>query len=486
MLNISKIYITLVLFSITTGLTHISFAGPLKDYVDKPDPNFSYSLAKEVGTKGYTRYVLDLTAQSWKKGEVQPHLWRHWVTIIRPDVVKHDTALLFISGGNNKHIAPPSSVDDFIPMIAMQTKSIVVVLQGVPNEPVKFIDEDRTRTEDEIIAYSYNKFLETQDPTWPLLCPMVKSTVRAMDSVQLFLDNEASKPHRINKFVLAGASKRGWTTWLTATVDDRVSAIAPVVIDMLNLDEHVKQTMDYYGYYTEATQDYTEYGIQEKMDTPEAQALLKIVDPFEYRDILTMPKLVLLGSGDQYWTIDAANLYYPDLLEPKFIRYAPNADHGIGDSMPTVFALANFYLSVINGWEMPKFDWEFENDGSYTVTSQTRPKSVKLWKAKSPNLDFRLKTIGSAWHSQVLQDSGGNIYTGKVEKPEDGYVAYYIELTFGGNTGIDYSLTTLMNVPGKVADEMPPAGKNLLLWLPLFALIGLVVYLLKSVFKSVG
>jgi PhoPQ-activated pathogenicity-related protein len=470
-----------LVFVLVISIGSAAFAGPLQDFVDTPDPNYTYTLAKEVRSTGYTRYVLDLTAQSWKEGEVTPHLWKHWVTIICPDEVEYDTALLFISGGNNSHLAPPSGVEDFIPMLAKQTKSIIVSLQGIPNEPVQFIDEDRTRTEDEIIAYSYNKFMETSDPTWPLLCPMVKSTVRAMDSVQDFMSTKAPKTHTLNSFVLAGASKRGWTTWLTATVDKRVIGIAPVVIDMLNLDEHVKQTMDYYGYYTEATQDYTEYGIQDKIDTPEGQALLKIVDPYEYRDILTMPKLILLGSGDQYWTVDAANLYYDGLLEPKYIRYEPNADHGIDDSLPSVFALANFYLAVMNGRELAKFDWEFGDDGSYTVISQMPPKQVKLWKATAPTMDFRLKTIGDAWSSVPLVDSGNHVYTGKVEIPKDGFVAYYVELSFGSASGIDYSLTTQISVPGRNESGAAPMSP-LVLWTPV-VLIGLgLLFLLKKSF----
>ena len=55
----------------------------------------------------------------------------------------------------------------------------------VPNQPLVFADDPgNQRNEDAIIAYTFDKFLKTQDPTWPLLLPMAKSAVRAMDTIQ--------------------------------------------------------------------------------------------------------------------------------------------------------------------------------------------------------------------------------------------------------------------------------------------------------------
>ena len=47
-----------------------------------------------------------------------------------------------------------------------------------------------------------------------------------LDAVQAFARQEFN--HKIEKFVVSGASKRGWTTWLTGAVDARVRAIAPM------------------------------------------------------------------------------------------------------------------------------------------------------------------------------------------------------------------------------------------------------------------
>ena len=42
----------------------------------------------------------------------------------------------------------------------------------------------------------------------------------------------------------------GWDTWLTGAVDDRIIAIAPIVMDMLNFTQNVKHMYRSYGGWT--------------------------------------------------------------------------------------------------------------------------------------------------------------------------------------------------------------------------------------------
>jgi PhoPQ-activated pathogenicity-related protein len=422
-------------------------AGPLEDYVDAPDPRYHYTLAHSASGPGYTVYVLDMTSQSWKEGLVTPHLWKHWLGICVPANAVTDTGMVVISGGSNEHTAPPGVVPYEVITVAMATRSVIAVLQGVPNEPVQFADENRMRNEDEIIAYTFDRYLKTNDPTWPLLLPMVKSAVRAMDAIQDFGRNHAETPFTINRFVLTGASKRGWTTWLTGAVDERVVAIAPMVIDMLNLPAQMEQQMEYYGKYAESIHDYTDFNLQERFQEPNGQQLLDIVDPYRYLRRLTMPKLVLLGSGDQYWTVDASSLYYPALKGPKSLHYEPNADHGLQSREGTLQALTAFYDTVIKGQSMPQFTWSFQPDGTFQVVAKDVPVRANLWIAHAPTKDFRLKTIGPAWKSQPLTPEPEGVYSGTVLKPEDGFAAYYIEMVYKSPIGFEYSLTTEMGVP---------------------------------------
>ena len=65
---------------------------------------------------------------------------------------------------------------------------------------------------------------------------------------------------KVGRFVVSGASKRGWTTWTTAAVDPRVIAIAPAVIDMLNVEPSFVHHYRAYGAWSEAVKDYVAAG----------------------------------------------------------------------------------------------------------------------------------------------------------------------------------------------------------------------------------
>src|SRR5205814_774750 len=109
--------------------------------------------------------------------------WKHWVLIVKPDVVRHDTGFLFINGGSNGKPAP-TGADPMLVEMATGTGSVVSEVRMIPNEPLTFIGDDtRPRTEDDLIAHTWIKFMTTGDPTWPARNPMTKAAVRAMDTV---------------------------------------------------------------------------------------------------------------------------------------------------------------------------------------------------------------------------------------------------------------------------------------------------------------
>ena len=46
---------------------------------------------------------------------------------------------------------------------------------------------------------------------------------------------------------------------------------------------------------------------------------------------LKQPKLLLLGTNDRYWPLDALNVYWDGLPGDKYVTYVPNNGHGLKD-----------------------------------------------------------------------------------------------------------------------------------------------------------
>ncbi len=478
-------------------------------YVNTCDPNYDYYLenAASLPAYGVTSYVLNMTSGAWRGAHevVQPLLWRHYVTIVEPPVVLSDTALLMVTGGSVTSMPSAAFAQLMLPF-SLSTGSVVAVIQTVPNQPTLFVEETRGRSEDAIIAYSYDKYMNgfaegRADMTWPALLPMTRAAVRAMDSIQDFMLNE--KPGasvRINNFVVTGASKRGWTTWLTAATDPRVTAIMPMVIDVLNMEAQMAHHYSAYGFYSSAIQDYVDMQIFERFGLPEGDSLLKIVDPYAYRQRLTMPKMIVNSTGDQFFLPDSSRFYLgnPDPADnvpgENNLYYAPNTDHGISSSdrlsadVGAYNALLAFYNAFLRGVERPMFHWAVDREnGTITVYTEERPKTVKLWQATNRSArDFRLATIGEAWSSTELspyceeegEDEGeeeiemkqvegedeeecdSGVYVGAVEIPEEGqgWTAFLIQLIYAGPDhnleDVDFGVSTEVVV---VPDVYPPA-----------------------------
>jgi PhoPQ-activated pathogenicity-related protein len=424
----------------------------LDRYVAAPDTNYGFRLVKSIPGKGQTTFVLELTSQAWlTTNEVDRPVWKHWLNIIRPDEVGSTKSLLFITGGHNGEDLP-KGVDGNLVRIALKTKSIVSELRMVPNQPLVFAGETAGRSEDGIVAYTWDKFLRTGDEKWPARLPMTKAAVRAMDTVTAFCGSADGGSHKVADFVVAGGSKRGWTTWTTAAVDKRVVAIIPIVIDLLNIEPSFLHHYAAYGFWAPSVNDYTALHIMDWNGTPEYRALMKIVEPFSYRQRLTMPKFLINASGDQFFLPDSSQFYFNDLPGVKYLRYVPNADHSLkgSDAFSTLLAC---YQAVLSQRALPRFTWSLEKDGPIRVITRDPPTEVRLWQATNPNArDFRLETFGPQWRSSVLAEQGQGVYLGAVPKPAKGWTAFFIELAFPSGCEAPFKFTTQVRV---VPDVLP-------------------------------
>jgi PhoPQ-activated pathogenicity-related protein len=421
-----------------------SGATALDRYVAAPDPSFSWNVVSDLPADGATATVLELTSQRWlSEQEVERPEWTHWLTVIRPKEVKSDIGLLFITGGANDRPAPtrPSA---WLLDAARETGTVTAELRMVPNQPVVFKDDPthKPRSEDDFIAYTWDRFLRTGDERWPARLPMTKSAVRAMDAVTAFCASTEGGGQAVRRFVVSGASKRGWTTWTTAAVDPRVVAIAPAVIDMLNLEPSFQHHWRAYGAWSDAVKDYVQLGIMNWMGTPQFRALMRIEEPYEYRDRLTLPKFLLNASGDQFFLPDSSRYYFDDLRGEKHIRYVPNASHSL-DKTDALDSVEAFYAAVVSGRPRPQIKWTFERDGSIKVVARDRPESVALWQATNPDARvFRQDRIGNAYTSRPLEPSGPNTWVARVPAPAKGWTAFFIELTYPTGSRFRYKETS--------------------------------------------
>ncbi|MBI3653274.1 MAG: PhoPQ-activated pathogenicity-related family protein [Acidobacteria bacterium] len=440
------------------ALTATAFAQQtyLDKYIAKADPAYQWKLMKTIAGEGCKAYVLRLTSQTWRSAqEVDRPVWTHWLTIVKPDTLAHHSALLVIGGGSNKD-QMPSAIPERGKKFALETHSLYADLSDVPNQPLYFADsKDHGRSEDDLIAYSYAKQMETGDDSWLARLPMVKSGVRAMDAIQEFMASPEGGKLQIEQFVVAGGSKRGWTTWLVGAVDKRVVAIMPVVIDVLNSQAAIKHQFEAYGFFSTSLNDYTRNKIlPDKLDTPEYRRLLAIEDPYEYlaRRRLRMPKFIMNASGDQFFLPDSSQFYWDKVRGEKHLRYVPNAKHNLAGS-DAVESMLAFYEAVLNHRARPEFTWKKQKDGALVVFAKDQPKEVNLWQATNPQArDFRVDTIGKAYTSSPVKAQRKGVYVGRVEKPASGYTAFFVELVYDSGGKYPFKFTTEVSI---VPDVLP-------------------------------
>lgn len=419
----------------------------LEKYVWTPDPSYSWNLRTTVEGSGYTAYFIDMTSQTWRTAaEVDRTLWKHSLTIVKPDHVSAGPAVLWISGGSNNG-TPPTTASADVVALATKTGSIVIELKQTPNQPLTFANHDgMPHTEDGIVAFSWLQAMKTGDPTWSVRFPMVKCSVRAIDTAKEFLYSSKGGNLDIEKFIVMGASKRGWTTWLVAAVDPRVVAAVPIVIDVLNVNKFMTQHIETYGFWALSLYDYYYNHITERIGTKEMDTLLLNEDPYFFRQKLAMPKYMVNATNDQFFLPDGSQNYFGDLQGEKLMRYVPNADHSLrgSDALDGMMG----YIASVRGQEArPQFSWTFEGEDTIRVTTKDKPTSVTVWQATNARTrDFRLETIGKVWTNAPAKDEGNGVYSAKVGRPPAGYTAFFIELAYESSVGVPQKYSTQVRV----------------------------------------
>lgn len=410
----------------------------LEAYIQKEDQSHVWEVVEVQTYNDCKVYSIFLISQKW-----QDMLWKHELTLYVPDALSHaEGVLLFITGGDldeNRMVRfsdRSDKISQSISEIALSNQAPTAVLRQVPNQPLY-----GHLKEDALIAHTLNQFRETSDYTSPLLFPMVKSVVKAMDTLEEFLKIKEGKS--VKNFLISGISKRGWTTWLTAaTQDPRVVAIAPMVIEMLNFPEFFKSQYLAYGDFSEKIGDYVKLNIPQALESDFGKQVVKMIDPYSYLDKITIPKLIVMGTNDPYWTIDAIQNYIHQIPGTCLLHYVPNTGHNVGDKDSTFDALSAFFYHTLHKEEYPAYSWQLNQKRKITLDVNyltSRLNAIKLWQATSLTRDFRK----SEWSSTSIDlRQKKNKVKVVVEYPQEGYKAFFVELEYQSPIGGTYTLCT--------------------------------------------
>ena len=418
---------------------------PLKAYVETEDKAFRYEIIETEKGETWTEYRVYMVSGTWlTEQEVDELEWWHWLTVVVPDGFKETESLMHIGGGWRGDTIPIAAREGMI-QAALETGSVISHLSNIPFQPIDFKGDTLGGVfEDDLIAFAWLQYLKggaAEDmQKWMPRFPMTRAVVRAMDVVQEICETR----HRpVDGFFVTGASKRGWTTWDVAAVDERVIGAAPVVIDLLNVIPSFQHHWRCYGQWAPAIDPYVNLGIMNWMETEEFHALLGLVEPYEFLERLPMPKLLINATCDEFFVTDSWKFYWDDLQGENYLQYVPNVGHGLhGSYLPE--NLLSFYQKIITGTEIPEFTWSIGQDTIYAKVEPGSNYRIRFWEAHNDSArDFKIYVIGNeAWQMKALDVNQEGNYAVPVSAPEAGYKAALVEVVFDPDSEFPLTLTT--------------------------------------------
>jgi PhoPQ-activated pathogenicity-related protein len=224
--------------------------------------------------------------------------------------------------------------------------------------------------------------------------------------------------------------------------------IAPMVIDILNMPVNLDYQVEMWKDYSVQIQDYVNLGIPQTAKTEKGEAITTMVDPYSYRKKLTMPKMIFMGTNDEYWTVDAIKHYIDSIPGQNLIHYVPNVGHSLGDKQQALAGLSAFFGNTLAKRPYPVVDWRLtQSKRGVTLNVNATPGALVdaiLWTTHSDDTDFR----DEKWHGKSvgLKKRKREIITAEQPWPQQGYQAFYIDLKYKDPNGGEYTESTRMFV----------------------------------------
>ena len=456
-----------------TNLTHV-----ISDYrAALASLPLDYFLLEKKQLLGVMLQRYSLNSQSWSpQGVVYPELWRHGVDIYIPDSAREKNALVVINNGSNNNgsgspVEPTNFSEQELSRIAAATQTVVIAVSNVPNQVLRYKGLADPLAEDYSVAYSWKLFMgDTQQyQNASLHIPMAASVSQAFRLAKTELTQQ-----KITKFIVTGASKRGWAAWLTALSDPDVDAVIPIAFDLLNTKKSLEHIYQSYGKnWPVAFYPYYQQGIDLRIHTDEFASLIKLEDPFSYLNTdmggrLKIEKYIINASGDDFYVPDNSHFYYDRLLGQKSLRVVPNSTHY---SILTVAerSLTTFVNRFQREQKLPEITEKVQSSGygktKLMVSFSEKPVTVLQWTARNPAArDFRY-ACGVKYNSvPVSQTTTGDTVSILLTTPDSGWQATYIEATFSDG----YVATTQVYITPneKYPEEAPPPADKACQTLP--------------------
>jgi len=407
----------------------------VKQYIALPDAAFTWhdthrrlhGRDEETGVH-WTGYVLNMTSQRWiTENVVDFPVWWHTVVVVIPaNLEAHTWATVHVEFGHNTMAGlrlftnrdlsdndndvtvNSQTLDAALPeltaavwssvFMATRTRAVAVSLFNALNNYETFSNDPthQHRYEDEIKAYTWIDFMTTgaKEPERIMELPVAKSVVRGMDVVSAFTARLPSG--QVTQFGVYGHSKLGMATWMAGAVDSRVKAIAPTAM-LMGLESLVPKHNP--ALLQQKRNPYEQ--MQFWRGTREIEKLYKIISPLNWMDKITVPKLVIMDTNDEWMdnTIPEVAKWWPELPEPKGLLFV-KATHSTA-TVVTMPSAASFFRGTFQSTPMPRISYSFNQSSGKMLVRQRSgdvPSSVDVYYASSCNGDFPTPSfLDSQW-----------------------------------------------------------------------------------------
>jgi len=449
---------------------------PLDEYVNREDSAYDYYVITTYDEDpDFTVHVLNMTSQKWfdESWSSTPYWW-HYLNIFIPKASEgriHDAAFFHIGNGNWND-SMPSMQDNWMIRtgeFCRNTKAVAAYLKMVQFQPILFNGTRVGKVEDFIIGYTWRQFIEDPaedpDPDVVVLLPMVKAAKKGVDTVVEFAKSQ-DPAFELQRFMPTGFSKRGWTTWLLGCVDRRVFAMAPTVFDLLDMQKNLEHHYRGLGGWSWAFFPYWAEDVSKYLYNPRVNVLASFIDPLSYNERLTMPKLIIGATGDEFFPPDGSHYFFDDLNGPKYLQLWENDQHSLSNHWdPRDSTLQAFFLSVYRNQPLPQITWtrqENDESGRISLSVDPEPATIVAWWADTTEVtceeesdgicrrDFRLRALanetGIVWAQDEVYNLGNGQYFVSYPRGSFGFRGFFIQMTYPGPDGLVMTFTTEINI----------------------------------------